>query len=568
MFIYVQDESDVITCIHYAEQAGLKITVRGGGHSMRSTVDGAIVIDTSHINYTYIDHDNGTVRMGAGCKVGAVAKALQENGLGIPTGTNEEVGIVGLSLLGGQGYLTRKYGLLVDNVVGYRMVTMSGHIIAVTSSQNADLFWALRGGGGRFGVVTEITVKTHAQPPVYAGTLIFDASGTNYRASVEAWLGIRASAEQAMERRLCIAPIFTNIPGSAPGSFSPVAIYIIFWDGPADQGQSIIQPLADAARGPMSSSMGVMPYDQVLQLSHLPDGRYMAAGRSLSRLDMSLFDVAMAAVQRNSNFTFTLEDYQGGRMNDLPSDYNAFGHRPCSPWAQALLIDTSDAPEVDFCSGSFIAGLLAGQLRDYVVPENYGNYFLDQINWTIAFSPPQLRRLLPIVAEYDPTALLTINADALSVASTPAPNNQSRCPAPPRETCCTRTITKPRASLRVDLTSPRHLSSITVWSDAPAAPPLFAGAAQLGGFDVSIGSADSATGCEILPPGEPNGQGFTPRAVVCGWGGSVVTVAYQFPGDAASIASRKIAVRLCTVDAAGGGSAAPATLWLQTGAPA
>jgi len=240
MFVYVQDESDIITCINYAQRIGLKITVRGGGHSLRSTVDGAIVIDTSRINYIYIEHDNTTVRVGAGCKVGAVTKALQDFGLGIPTGTNEDVGIVGLSLLGGQGYLTRKYGLLVDNVVAYRMATMAGHIITVNSSQNADLFWALRGGGGRFGVVTEITFTTHPQQPVYAGTMIFDASGINYRASVQAWLGIRAMAEQAMERRLCIAPIFTNIPGSAPGSFRPVAIYIIFWDGPADQGQSII----------------------------------------------------------------------------------------------------------------------------------------------------------------------------------------------------------------------------------------------------------------------------------------------------------------------------------------
>jgi hypothetical protein len=111
-----------------------------------------------------------------------------------------------------------------------------------------------------------------------------------------------------MERRLCIAPIFTNVPGVAPGSFSPVAIYIVFWDGPSEQGRSILQPLADA--GPMFSSMGVMPYDQVLQLSHLPEGRYMAAGRSLSRLDVGLFDAAVAAVQGNSNFTFTFEDYQ------------------------------------------------------------------------------------------------------------------------------------------------------------------------------------------------------------------------------------------------------------------
>ena len=128
MFVYVTDESDIITCINYGIQNGLKITVRGGGHSLRSTVDGAMVIDTSNINHIEIDDDNQTVRLGAGCEIGAVYSALQEKGLGIPAGTNGDVGIVGLSLLGGQGYLTRKYGLLVDNVVSYRMVTLAGSV--------------------------------------------------------------------------------------------------------------------------------------------------------------------------------------------------------------------------------------------------------------------------------------------------------------------------------------------------------------------------------------------------------------------------------------------------------
>ena len=159
MIVYAQNEDDIISCIEYAKANGLKIAVRGGGHSVRSIVTGSLVIDTSSINYIRVDSENVTVRIGAG----SVIAELQKIGFAVPAGDDPGIGMVGQSLLGGMGYSTRKYGLLVDNIVSYRMVKLSGEVVNVSANENPDLFWALRGGGGRFGIVTEMQIKVRVR---------------------------------------------------------------------------------------------------------------------------------------------------------------------------------------------------------------------------------------------------------------------------------------------------------------------------------------------------------------------------------------------------------------------
>lgn len=177
MIVLAEGVDDVAPVIAHARAAGLPLAIRGGGHNVagNGTVDDGILLDLGVLNAVEVDPGTRLVRVGAGARLADVDRATEPFGLAVPIGVVSGTGIAGLTLGGGVGWLTRPYGLTIDNLVSAEVVLASGEHVTASASANADLLWGLRGGGGNFGVVTSFTFRAHPlNPDVFAGTLIYE----------------------------------------------------------------------------------------------------------------------------------------------------------------------------------------------------------------------------------------------------------------------------------------------------------------------------------------------------------------------------------------------------------
>ncbi len=170
------DVADVITAVNFGRENNLLVSVRGGGHNAGGlgVCDNGLVIDLSRINYTRVDPAARTVRVGGGCTWNDADHATHAFGLATPGGTISTTGIGGLSLGGGVGHLTRKYGLTIDNILAVDMVLADGSFVTASDHENEDLFWAIRGGGGNFGIVTSFLFRAHPVHTDYAGPMLWE----------------------------------------------------------------------------------------------------------------------------------------------------------------------------------------------------------------------------------------------------------------------------------------------------------------------------------------------------------------------------------------------------------
>src|SRR3984885_10689044 len=169
------DVADVITAVHFGRQQELRVSIRGGGHNAGGlgVCDDGLVIDLSPIKYVHVDPAARTARVGGGCTWGDVDHATHAFGLAVPSGIISTTGVGGLTLGGGIGYLTRRYGLTIHNLLGVEMVLADGRFVTASAKENSDLFWAVRGGGGNFGVVTSFLFKGQPVHTDYGGPMLW-----------------------------------------------------------------------------------------------------------------------------------------------------------------------------------------------------------------------------------------------------------------------------------------------------------------------------------------------------------------------------------------------------------
>ncbi|HEX7172186.1 MAG TPA: FAD-binding oxidoreductase, partial [Candidatus Limnocylindria bacterium] len=258
--VRVADAQDVAASIAYACRNDLEIAVRSGGHSLagHSTGDGVLVIDTRELRGLHVDLDAGTAWVGAGLTAGEVTDALSEHGMAIPFGDTGSVGVAGITLGGGIGYLARKYGLTVDSLLAAELVTADGAVRMVSATKHPDLFWAIRGGGGNFGVATRFQYRLSPVGEVLGGALFLPATRDVVRSLVP--IASSAPEELTVIAELMAAPPVPFIPAEHHGK--PTLVVLFVYAGEPEEGHAAIAPFRAVAT-PYGEAVMPMPYPDI-----------------------------------------------------------------------------------------------------------------------------------------------------------------------------------------------------------------------------------------------------------------------------------------------------------------
>lgn len=257
------DVADVIAAVNFARTAGLPLAIRGGGHNgpgLGSVNDG-LVIDLSDMKGIRVDPAARTARVGAGCTQGDVDHATHAFGLAVPAGIISTTGIAGLTLSGGHGYLSRKYGLTIDNLIEADVVLADGSFVTASKEKNADLLWALRGGGGNFGVVTSFLFRLHPVSMVFAGPVAFDQK--HARTIMQRYREFLPKAPEDLGIFLGLKKILSSAPFPQEYWGKRICLLMCCFNGSEEDGKKALAPLLDALPEPWFNWMGVMPYPAV-----------------------------------------------------------------------------------------------------------------------------------------------------------------------------------------------------------------------------------------------------------------------------------------------------------------
>lgn len=330
--------NDIAEAVRFARIAGVPMTVRSGGHSVPglSAADGAIMIDLSGMKAVRIDPATRTARVQAGATSGDLAGPAQEHGLALSTGDTASVGLGGLATGGGIGLLARKHGLTIDNLLSAEVVTAQGEIVKASAEENPDLFWAIRGGGGNFGIVTEFEFQLAEVGTVLAGALVLPATRENVRAylerSVEAPDGLTTLLD------IMLAPPAPYIPEDKVGT--PVMHILTIWTGDVEEGQAAIAPLR-AVDGAIADTIAPMPYQAVYQYTAHLEERHGVALRSMFSDEFSdeSIDAALESLQKATSPVALIHiRAQGGAIARVPSEATAFAHRTQKYFISAIAV--------------------------------------------------------------------------------------------------------------------------------------------------------------------------------------------------------------------------------------
>jgi FAD/FMN-containing dehydrogenase len=326
------DADEVARAVLHGRAEGLQIAVRCGGHSIpgHSSVDGGLVIDLSaHLGGVAVDAATGRVRVGGGALLGALDRATQQYGLVVPSGHVSHTGVGGLTLGGGTGWLMRRHGLTIDSLRSAEVVTADGEILRASAEERPDLFWALRGGGGNFGVVTEFEFEARRLGTILlAGMLVYPLT-----LAAEVLGFVRDWMETAPDG-LTSFPAFITAPGQPPFppalQGTPVLAIGVAYAGAVDEGAHVLEPLRRFA-APALDLVGPMPYVslQTMLDASVPHGLHnYNRAEWLDDIGDEAIAILVEHVQRiSSPLSQVILARMGGAVARVPADATAFSHR-------------------------------------------------------------------------------------------------------------------------------------------------------------------------------------------------------------------------------------------------
>lgn len=400
--------ADVIAAVNFAREHNVRLSIRGGGHNVagHALCDDGLVVDLTSMRGVRVDPVNRIVQAQGGATLGDIDHETQAFGLAVPVGLVTATGIAGLTLHGGMGWLTRKYGLTLDNLVAADVVTADGQLLRAGDTDHPDLFWAIRGGGGNFGVVTSFEFRAHpVGPDVWFLATIYPISQAKQVLRFMYDFLLDAPEELGILVTLWTAPEGEPVPPEHRGE--PVIIVLGCYFGPFEQGEAVIKPLREIAE-PIADMSGPRRYLDAQKFfdADYPNGMlYYWKSAYLKHLDDEVMDAVIRhARTRPSPLTSLDLWFLSGAMNRVPSDKTAYARREVL-YALAIESNWTDPDQSDaniawtreafddmqrFTRGAYLNFPGFVEDRDELLRGAYGD---------------NLERLREIKARYDPDNL-------------------------------------------------------------------------------------------------------------------------------------------------------------------
>jgi FAD/FMN-containing dehydrogenase len=407
LIIRVADATDVSHVVTLARESGLELAIRSGGHSVagHSTTDGGIVLDLSEMKGLEIDVERRTAWAQTGLTAGEYTAAAGAHGLATGFGDTGSVGIGGITLGGGVGYLVRKHGLTIDDLLGAEVVAADGELLRVDAETHPDLFWAIRGGGGNFGVATRFHYRLHQVDAIVGGMLLLPATP-------EAIASLVAEAEAAPEELSTIANVMT----APPMPFLPAEVHgqliimaMLCYAGPTEAGERAVAPFR-ALTKPIVDMVKPMRYPEIYPPEE-EDYHPVASGRTmfLDAIDRSVAQTIVGYLQASrAQMAVAQIRVLGGAMARVPAEATAFAHRSARIMVNiaALYERPDEAPEHEPWVTDFAAAL-----RQEGDGGAYVGFLGDEGERRIreAYPGATWDRLAAIKGRYDPTNLFRLN---------------------------------------------------------------------------------------------------------------------------------------------------------------
>ena len=393
---------DVQAAVRFAAGAGLVLSVRGGGHGFPGfgTNDGGVVIDLSRLaNVEIIDKERHLVRIGGGATWGQVAAVLAPHGLAISSGDTKSVGVGGLSLTGGIGWKVRKYGLALDNMVAAEVITANAELVHASAQENPELFWAIRGGGGNFGIVTAFEFVAHPTTDVFHGKIAFPASEA--ATVLQGWADYLRTAPEELTSVVDFANPF------AGGPEAPVEIYVAFDGDDPQQAAQAIDPIR--ALGTVTGDdIALKPYAETLVDGEAPPPGIQFVLRSAFSGKESVPEVlrVLAEVRASQRSPFIAVRSVGGAVSRVPADATAYAHRQ----AELMVVTFTAGPAPAVAAARPALEAIWERLGPHVNGA-YANFLASATEDDVAAIYPAqtYKRLTAVKRRYDPGNLFSRN---------------------------------------------------------------------------------------------------------------------------------------------------------------
>jgi FAD/FMN-containing dehydrogenase len=411
--------AEVVNAVKLARDRGLRVAVRGGGHSIAglSTIDGGMLIDLAPMNGVEVDPERKIAKVGGGALWSDVDEATQQHGLATPGGVVSDTGVAGLTLGGGYGWLRRKFGLSCDNLLEAEVVCADGEVRTASADSHPDLYWALRGGGGNFGVVTSFTFQLHEVGPEVA----FAATFYPVEETADVLRRWREYVEQAPDEvtSVCVTITFPANPDLPEAVHDrPVAIIGGVYAGDVEEGMKVMQPLRELGT-PLFDMSGPTPFVGVQTGFDplFPRDTLRAYWKSqyLSELtDDAIDTIAAKAGERPAPLTLVNTFHMGGAIAKVGEEDTAFATRT-APYMISIDGMWSDAAE-DAANVAWVRSAWS-EIAEFGTGEVYLNFTglaneAAQAGVDSAFGR-NLRRLAEVKAQYDPNNFFQLNNNIL-----------------------------------------------------------------------------------------------------------------------------------------------------------
>jgi FAD/FMN-containing dehydrogenase len=406
------DAADVMAAVNYARDNKLLLAIRGGGHSGPGlgSCDGGLVIDLSQMRSIRVDPATRTVRVDPGCTAADLDHATHAFGLAVPLGIVGSTGVAGLTLGGGTGYLTRKHGLTIDNLLEVDMVLADGSFVTVNKDKHPDLFWAVRGGGGNFGVVTSFLFQAHPAKMVFAGPIFWDAKDA--KKVLSAYRDFIRSAPEELGVFVGLKTVPPTDPFPREYWNKRACALIGAFNGPIAEGQKLMASLLEKVPAPLFNWMGEMPWTAINSLfdPFFPKGlQWYWKGDFVNTLPDEAIDAHIAnALKAPTPFCLMHLYPIDGAVRRVPKDGSAWSARDA---AFSMVIAGISADPKD-------AAALKAWGRAYweaVHPFNLKGAYVNFLDADEAENRVELsygdnyKRLASIKQKYDPGNLFRVN---------------------------------------------------------------------------------------------------------------------------------------------------------------